>query len=115
MVDWNNIKHGESLNKAQFDEIMAEIVKYHRFGVSTKKNVNCVNRYIKYIRPSWDMRDLKCFFIQFDYKEFDSRDSDDSMYDCIMKWLNEYDEDCEIESSENYATYGVKGFEGKVF
>jgi hypothetical protein len=93
MVDWDNIKHGESLNKIQFDEIMSEIVKHHRFSGNLKKNANGINRYIKYIRPNWDMRDLKCFFIQFDHKEFDSRDSDDSMYDRIMRWLNEKGED----------------------
>lgn len=90
MFDFNNIKNGETLTKKQFDEIMTEITKHHRFGGRYgQKKEGGVCRYIKYIRPSWDMRDLKCFFITFDEKEFDFRESDDSMFNCIMNWLNE--------------------------
>lgn len=77
----------QSLSKSQYEEIMIEIVKHHRFGgLSNSDNRPC--RHIKYIRPNWDMRDGRCFTITFDRKVFDFRDNDTPMFERIMNWLN---------------------------
>ena len=73
----------KSLTKEQYSEIMNRIWKHHRFAVG--------GRNIKYVRPNWDMRDGRCFHIQFDNNEmkFDFRDNDKTMYENIMNWLKE--------------------------
>jgi hypothetical protein len=81
------IGKGDALSKQQFDTIMQEITKHHRFG-GWNEDRSKVDRYIKYVRPHWDMRDLKCFYVDFDNIRFDFRQSDESMFDRIMKWLN---------------------------
>ena len=89
--EWRlNPQNGDALNKEQYGLIMNEIWKNHRFAKG--------GRHIKYIDPHWDMRDGMCFSIQFrglintGKIDFDSRQSEVSMYDRIMIWLNGNDE-----------------------
>lgn len=72
-----------SLTREQYSEIMNRIWKHHRFARG--------GRSIKYVRPNWDLRDGKCFHIQFDNNDvkFDFRDNENSMYDNIISWLAE--------------------------
>jgi hypothetical protein len=74
----------KALTIEQFSELMNYVIKHHRFGVPRGK-------FIKYVRPHFDLRDQRVFSITFDNmgKTFDSRDNDKSMYDNIMKWLKE--------------------------
>lgn len=73
-----------SLTDNQYEEIMTEIRRNHRFGqYPFPANHKC----IKYIRPNWDMRDGKCFLISFDDKKFSPYDSTIPMFDRILKWL----------------------------
>ncbi|OXM83987.1 hypothetical protein [Paenibacillus rigui] len=90
-------KCGEELSKEQYDSIMQEIVKNHRFAKG--------GRHIKYIDPHWDMRDGMCFAIQFrglfgnGRILFDGRQSERSMSDRIMSWLDGED-DTEAKTSK---------------
>lgn len=90
-----------ALTRAQYEEIMKEIWTYHRFGGLSRKAWDDESRsdrckYIKYVRPNWDMRDGMCFSIKFDGlgcpkdgMEFGSGYGiTEPMYDRIMKWLN---------------------------
>ncbi|WMT42830.1 hypothetical protein RE628_11385 [Paenibacillus sp. D2_2] len=82
-----------ALSKEQYDKIMSEILVSHRFGGGSN---NPDSKYIKYVRPSWDMRDGMCFSIRFDglfgidgTKEFNSGYRETThMYERIMEWLN---------------------------
>lgn len=85
--DFNNIMKSKELDRIEFDLIMSEISKHHRFARGWNNPEGQICRSIKYIRPNWDMRDMKCYHISFDSKSFDSRGSKDSMYDRIMAWL----------------------------
>jgi hypothetical protein len=72
------------LTSSQLNKIVEHIKQYHLFGYG--------GRHIKYIRPSIDLRINKCFHIVFEgihKKEFDFRDSEESMFVRIMKWLQE--------------------------
>lgn len=75
----------ETLTVEQYQEIMNEIWKYHRFGSLSKSSwsnderINCC-KHIKYVRPNWDMRDGRCFSIRFDNVHFDFRGSHRSMF-----------------------------------
>lgn len=71
----------KALTQEQFAEIMVEINNHHSFGKPRHTN------WIKYVRPSFDMRDGKCFYIQLDQKKFDSRECKDTMFEEIMMWL----------------------------
>lgn len=88
-----------SLDRNRFDLIMKEIWKNHRFARG--------GRNIKYIDPHWDMRDGKCFAVQFrglfgDGKiVFDEKQSERSMFDRIMDWLNGNNEvEADMEESK---------------
>lgn len=77
---------GEALSPSQFKTLMNEITRNHRFGRS--------GRGIKYVHPTFDMRDGRCFYVNFrgvtgptEGVAFDFRDSADPMYDRIMAWL----------------------------
>lgn len=77
-----------ALTPDQYKAIMQEIWKNHRWGRSASGN----SKYIKYVRPNWDMRDGMCFSIQFDpgKKVFNSGYGEtEPMFDRIMNWLNE--------------------------
>lgn len=83
--DWRiDPKNGEALTNDQFNEIMEEVTKHHRFGYG--------GLFIKHVDPVFDMRDNRCFHIKFrgvSNAEFDSRQSDESMYVRIMAWLED--------------------------
>lgn len=72
----------QSLTKEQYNEIKNRIWQHHRFAHG--------GRNIKYIRPSWDMRDGRCFHIEFNnHIHFDYQDEGGTMFDKIMAWLKE--------------------------
>jgi len=73
---------GKTLTPDEFKSIMNYIFENHSFG-------QCHSRFIKYIRPSFDTRDRRCFHIKFDDKDIDFRDNGKPMYDNIMNWLKE--------------------------
>jgi hypothetical protein len=79
-----------ALTRKQYEEIMLEIWEYHRFGGLSKSDKEpCRN--IKYVDPVWDMRDGRCFAITFRglcTVNFDFRQSDRSMFERIMDWLD---------------------------
>lgn len=85
-----------ALSKKQYEEIMQEIWKYHRFGKLSEEVFNDDERMkrqkcIKYVRPNWDMREGQCFSITFDpgKREFHAGYGETvPMYDRIMEWLN---------------------------
>lgn len=82
-----------SLTKEQYSVILNHIWKHHRFARG--------GRNIKYIRPSWDMRDGKCFYVDFDSKDFDFRDDTEvPMFKRIMDWLAEVETKPQGEVSE---------------
>ena len=96
VAEWRlNPRDGEELNREQYDKIMKEIWKNHRFARG--------GRSIKYIDPHWDMRDGICFAIQFrgflgnGKIVFDGRQSERSMFERIMGWLEGTDEDPEAD------------------
>lgn len=74
-----------SLDVDQWKEIMNIIAKNHSFGKYGQ------TKWVKYVMPSFDMRDGKCFFIKFRYAggeiEFSHTD-DKPMYDAILEWLS---------------------------
>lgn len=81
------------LTPEQYNKIMQEIWKNHRFGMyPAPPHYKC----IKYVRPQWDMRDGICFSIKFealglgrDGITFGSGYGNATpMYDRIMDWLN---------------------------
>lgn len=77
-----------ALTPDQYKAVMQQIWKNHRFARSDFEH----SKYIKYVRPHWDMRDGMCFSIQFDPGKivFNSGYGEtEPMYDRIMKWLNE--------------------------
>jgi hypothetical protein len=47
----------KSLTVEQFKQVMQRIEKNHRFGKYGH------TKGVKYVRPSFDMRDMKCFYI----------------------------------------------------
>ncbi len=91
------VKNGADLTRNEYDMILREIWKNHRFAKG--------GRSIKYVDPHWDMRDGMCFAIKFrglfghGNIMFDGRQSDKSMYDRIRAWLNGED-DTEAEVDE---------------
>jgi hypothetical protein len=92
-----NPKSGDSLTFDQYKIIMNEIWEHHRFGGLSKSEKE-VCRHIKYAHPLWDMRDGKCFSITFrglfgtGTILFDRSQSNRSMFDRIMEWLNGNDD-----------------------
>lgn len=77
---------GESLSRSQFADIMSLIREKHRFGIG--------GRMVKYVQPTFDMRDDKIFRVVFrgffDPVEgitFDFRDNANPMIANIMQWL----------------------------
>jgi hypothetical protein len=90
--DKEDVKQGElALTPEQYNEIMQEIWKNHRFGMYPAP-IN--HKSIKYVRPNWDMRDGLCFSIEFDGLAVDQRfgsgyKETTPMFDRIMKWLKE--------------------------
>jgi hypothetical protein len=81
-----DIKLGETLTLHQFEKIVefiqGEYLNTWPFNKQT----------IKYIYPAIDLRDNKIFNIKFragNTHRFDFRDSEEPMYDRIMKWLKE--------------------------
>lgn len=97
----HNVTHDEkevspgdlALTPEQYNLIMDEIWKNHRFGMYPSPD-NC--KCIKYVRPNWDLRDGLCFSIKFDglglSKEGITYGSGygetTPMYERIMEWLN---------------------------
>lgn len=75
------INDEKALTIEQFNEIMKEINGSHSFGRAKHTN------WVKYVRPSFDMRDGKCFYIKLDYQDFDSRECESTMFEEIMLWL----------------------------
>lgn len=79
---------GEPLSMEQFASIMAEIEEHHGFYV-----IKPGSRMIKYVRPSFDTRDMKCFHIRLstfsstNETEFSWTDSERPMYERICAWL----------------------------
>jgi hypothetical protein len=96
MTDKPRKKIELALTPQQYNEIMKEIARAHRFGGLSKEiwdDEEALKRckHIKYVRPNWDMRDGMCFSIRFDPcdKEFISGYGERiPMYDRIMEWLN---------------------------
>ncbi|GJM84251.1 hypothetical protein HMSSN139_67470 [Paenibacillus sp. HMSSN-139] len=85
-----------ALTRTQYDEIVSEIWKNHRWCIDPmdEDKKEC-HKYIKYVRPSWDMRDGSCFSITFDGLinggtiNFNAGFLETRpMYDRIMEWLN---------------------------
>jgi len=78
-----------SLTFKQFHAIMNRIGVHHRFGGLSPEPKP---PYIKYVHPTFDMRDGAVFSIlfrgMFEDKQFDFRDSEETMYSRIMSWLN---------------------------
>lgn len=78
-----------AMTKPQYDKVMNEVWKNHRFSRSSYEHT----KHIKYVRPNWDMRDGMCFSITFDgiiNKEFKSGHGETlPMFDRIMTWLRE--------------------------
>lgn len=95
-----------AMTRDEYDLIVYEIWRFHRFGglslpSSKRKDPNYEERqkrskWIKYIRPNWDMRDGMCFSVRFDGsccgkdgKTFGSGYGETvPLYDQIMTWLN---------------------------
>lgn len=76
------------LTLEQYYEIMTKIRNEHSFGKHKH------TKWIKYVRPQFDMRDGKCFHIKFEgafegnEKIFSQKD-EGLMFDNIMIWLEE--------------------------
>lgn len=99
-----------AMTRKQYDLIMIEIWGFHRFsGIKHFDNEEISGRckYIKYVRPNWDMRDGKCFSIRLDGlgcgsegKEFTSGYGQTvPLYEQVMKWLMKSREAIETESN----------------
>ena len=101
-----------AMTKEQYDTVMDKIWWLHRFsGVQMHhkhpqydKHLNRC-KYIKYVRPNWDMRDGMCFSIRFDGltcgkdgTTFGVWRETEPMFDRIMAWLNTPNE--ELRESE---------------
>lgn len=83
----------DCLTYTQWRAVMNEIWRHHRFGgLSWSDKRPCRN--IKYVRPSFDMRDGRCFTVSFDEVTFDFRGSERPMYERIMAWLNGEEAEC---------------------
>lgn len=86
-ADWP--RNGRPLTFTEFAKILYDIRDHHRWGESDARR----SRWIKYIRPSFDMRDCKVFNVEFQgghgTKTFDCRDSDEPMHERIMRWLRD--------------------------
>lgn len=88
-----------SMTEDQFKQVILEIQNNHKFGgyyPNHSKFQSYCNKYIKYVRPDWDMRDGMCFSIRFDGmgcgkdgKKFGSGYGEtEPLFDQIMKWLS---------------------------
>jgi hypothetical protein len=75
-------KDDKALTPQEFKEVMKKIEREHCFGKPVQVN------WVKYVRPSFDMRDGKCFYIELDDKSFDSYVCKGRMIDEIYNWLN---------------------------
>ncbi len=77
---------GTPLTMEQFTEIVERIKQQHSFGRHGH------TKWIKYIRPTFDMRDNTCFNVTFDHQgrgtNFNHTDEKD-MYEAIIEWLEE--------------------------
>jgi hypothetical protein len=75
----------------QFKQIMQRVERQHRFGKYGH------TKWIKYVRPNFDMRDNRCFYITFEGGGFTEKSFSHTdqvpMYDEIMAWLEEGDTD----------------------
>ena len=71
-----------ALSQEEYDLVMEEIKRNHFFNMFPFPPNH---KAIKYVRPNWDMRDGKCFSIEFDNMKF--HQSDGKMFDLIMNWL----------------------------
>lgn len=74
------------LTMNQFNLIMQKIERDHKFGIPRQKG------WIKYVRPSFDVRDGMCFSITFVHEGhpylFDTRTNTNTMYVDIISWLD---------------------------
>ena len=60
-----------AMTKEQYNQVMNEIWKNHRFGHMSNAYWNDEEeakkyKMIKYVRPQWDMRDGMCFSVTFE-------------------------------------------------
>lgn len=72
----------KALTAEQFILIMSKIAECHSFGHMGH------TKWVKYVRPHFDMRDGKCFVIKLDEKVFTSKGSKNGMYDDILSYLD---------------------------
>lgn len=77
---------GKALSRSQFADVMSTIRENHRFGIA--------GRMVKYVQPTFDMRDDRIFHIVFrglfdpiEGITFDFRDNEKPMIENIMQWL----------------------------
>lgn len=92
-----------ALTRQQYDELMYDIVKNHRFAKG--------GRHIKYVRPNWDMRDGMCFSIKFDGLGCDKEGTEfhsgygmnEPMYERIKAWLKSALKDTDTTESPSEA------------
>jgi hypothetical protein len=83
-----------AMTKEQYEIVMKEIEDHHSWGKHGFSDGKC--KYIKYVRPNWDMRDGLCFSINFDGLAcgiggitFGSGYGETTpLYDRVMEWLN---------------------------
>lgn len=74
----------KALTMDQFNDIMNRIKEKHSFGRYGH------TKWIKYIRPSFDMRDFMCFSITFRHGSDETtfgQSGNGTMYERIMEWL----------------------------
>jgi len=85
-----------AMTKEQYEKVMQEIQEHHAFGKYVSDDEKRKKqKYIKYVRPNWDMRDIMCFSIRFDGltcgregKEFNSGYGETvPLFDQVMAWL----------------------------
>jgi hypothetical protein len=96
-------RRGGMMSKAmtifEFNQLVAHITEKHPPYMSkfTRENKGLVGKGIKYIYPSFDMRDIKVFAVSFNGFSFgdktfhtqnDCRDLPESLFDRIMAWLD---------------------------
>jgi len=85
---------GKALSLDEFRDVLREVVTKHRFGMTAEFGES---RHIKYMTPTIDFRTLDVFHVEFrflgDRRVFDFRESERSMYDRIMAWLNGSEEE----------------------
>lgn len=84
-----------AMTREGFEGLMNQIANFHHFygpkPIYDSPEARSRCKYIKYVRPNWDMRDGRCFSIRFDPcgKEFHSGYGETvPLYDQIVEWLN---------------------------